>query len=180
MSYAIDRPSPVPSPIGFDVKNGWKSLSLISGPMPVPLSHTRTSTASPRSRVATPQCRLKVGPGAVAMPAGGRVEAAAEQIEKHPGHLLRRQLHTGEVTVELALKSDVEARILGAGVCLSPILSMFLTECPGNSRRAIAGQAAQLLPAGRATIMIPTGRSSESSRSEKWCRFHLGRCDSAS
>src|SRR6266851_9807351 len=28
MSYAIERPSPVPSPVGLVVTNGWNSLSL--------------------------------------------------------------------------------------------------------------------------------------------------------
>src|SRR5215472_5919364 len=51
MSQLIERPKPVPSPVGLVVKNGWKSLSRVSGGIPVPLSRTRTSTASPRSRV---------------------------------------------------------------------------------------------------------------------------------
>ncbi len=34
-------------------------------------------------------------------------------------------------------------------------------ECPGNPCHAIAGQSAQLMPAGRAAMMIPD-RSSES------------------
>src|SRR5215813_12775326 len=53
MSQAIDRPRPVPSPVGLVVKNGWKSLSRNSGGIPVPLSCTRTSTSLPRSRVVT-------------------------------------------------------------------------------------------------------------------------------
>jgi two-component system, NtrC family, sensor kinase len=34
----MDRPSPVPSPAGFVVKNGLNNFSLTSGGMPVPLS----------------------------------------------------------------------------------------------------------------------------------------------
>src|SRR6516225_5328523 len=49
----IDRPSPVPSPVGLVVKNGWNNLSRNSGGIPVPLSRTRISTASPRSFVVT-------------------------------------------------------------------------------------------------------------------------------
>jgi hypothetical protein len=37
--------SPVPSPVGLVVKNGWNSRSRCSGAMPVPLSRTRISTA---------------------------------------------------------------------------------------------------------------------------------------
>src|SRR5690348_9434470 len=40
MSQLIDRPSPVPLPVGLVVKNGWNNLSLTSGAMPVPLSRT--------------------------------------------------------------------------------------------------------------------------------------------
>src|SRR6516162_8924352 len=57
ISQLIDSPSPVPSPVGLVVKNGWNSLSRSSGAMPVPLSRIRISTASPRSRVHT----LRVG-----------------------------------------------------------------------------------------------------------------------
>src|SRR5262245_41882863 len=51
MSWLMDRPSPVPSPAGFVVKNGLNIFSFTSGGMPVPLSRTRISTRSPRPRV---------------------------------------------------------------------------------------------------------------------------------
>src|SRR5215471_20605899 len=51
MSWLIDRPSPVPSPAGFVVKNGLNIFSFTSGGMPEPLSRTRISTRSPRLRV---------------------------------------------------------------------------------------------------------------------------------
>jgi hypothetical protein len=54
-----------------------------------------------------------------------------------------------------------------------------LTECPGKSCHAFAGQTAPLLPAGRAAMMIP-GRLWGSSRSEELCQFHLEWCDTAS
>src|SRR5215831_10029710 len=53
MSWLIERPRPVPSPVGLVVKNGWNSLSRCSGAMPAPLSRTRISTALPRARVVT-------------------------------------------------------------------------------------------------------------------------------
>ena len=53
MSWLIDRPSPVPWPVGLVVKNGLKMRSRTSGGMPLPLSRIRTSTVSPRLRVVT-------------------------------------------------------------------------------------------------------------------------------
>src|SRR5450631_1828101 len=44
----MDRPSPVPSPTGFVVKNGLNIFSLTSSGMPVPLSRILISTLSPR------------------------------------------------------------------------------------------------------------------------------------
>jgi hypothetical protein len=61
ISQLIDKPSPVPSPVGLVVKNGWNSLSRNSGAIPMPLSRTRISTASPKSRVATFSFGLKLG-----------------------------------------------------------------------------------------------------------------------
>jgi hypothetical protein len=46
------EPSTFAGGLGRGTK-GWNNLSRISGAMPVPLSRTRTSTASPRSRAAT-------------------------------------------------------------------------------------------------------------------------------
>src|SRR5215469_3490268 len=39
------------------------------------------------------QRRPKVRSGAVALPFGSRIKAVTKQVQKHPGHLLRRQLH---------------------------------------------------------------------------------------
>src|SRR4029453_6251147 len=52
ISWLMERPSPVPSPAGFVVKNGLNILSFTSGGMPVPLSRMRISTRSPRFLVA--------------------------------------------------------------------------------------------------------------------------------
>src|SRR6202043_4075796 len=48
ISWLSERPSPVPSPAGFVVKNGLNICSLTSGGMPVPLSRIRISMPSPR------------------------------------------------------------------------------------------------------------------------------------
>ena len=42
--YTIARPSPVPLPAGFVVKNGWKICALVASSMPWPVSLT-TNTA---------------------------------------------------------------------------------------------------------------------------------------
>src|ERR1700722_2757644 len=72
MSWLIESPSPVPSPLGFVVKKGWNSLFLISSGMPLPLSRTRTSTASPISREVT----VKVGLNAPSFASRRRLFAA--------------------------------------------------------------------------------------------------------
>ena len=58
----------MPSPVGLVVKNGWNSLSLISAGMPMPLSRTRISTASPRVARGDLQRRLEPGVAAVSRP----------------------------------------------------------------------------------------------------------------
>ena len=40
----VERPSPVPLPISFVVKNGSKIFSMISGGMPSPVSSTSMRT----------------------------------------------------------------------------------------------------------------------------------------
>src|SRR5262245_44911171 len=48
MSWLMERPRPVPSPVGLVVKNGSNIFSFTSGMMPVPLSRILISTRSPR------------------------------------------------------------------------------------------------------------------------------------
>src|ERR1051325_3860137 len=50
----VAAPQPVPSAVGLVAKNGWNNLPRCSGEIPAPLSRTRISTASPRSRVGAP------------------------------------------------------------------------------------------------------------------------------
>src|SRR6516162_2190723 len=57
------------------------------------------------------QRRPKVRAGAVALPFGSRIKAVAKQVEKHPGHFLRRQLGRCETAVKVALQNDVAARL---------------------------------------------------------------------
>ncbi len=42
--YTIERPSPVPAPVGLVVKNGSKAREITSGAMPMPVSLTRSRT----------------------------------------------------------------------------------------------------------------------------------------
>jgi hypothetical protein len=46
--WLMERPRPVPSPVGLVVKNGLNIFSFTSGVMPVPLSRILISTRSPR------------------------------------------------------------------------------------------------------------------------------------
>jgi hypothetical protein len=48
MSWLMESPRPVPSPVGLVVKNGSNILSFTAGAMPVPLSRILISTRSPR------------------------------------------------------------------------------------------------------------------------------------
>ena len=48
MSWLMERPRPVPSPVGLVVKNGLNIFSFTSGGIPVPLSRILISTRSPR------------------------------------------------------------------------------------------------------------------------------------
>src|SRR5437868_12408368 len=66
MSWLIDRPSPVPSPVGLVVKNGLNILSLTFSGMPVPLSRIRISTLSPRFFVMIPESIRKIWEAAYA------------------------------------------------------------------------------------------------------------------
>lgn len=50
--WVIERPSPVPSPVGLVVKKGLNIFSRTSGGIPLPLSRIRISTVSPRFLVA--------------------------------------------------------------------------------------------------------------------------------
>ena len=47
----MDRPSPVPMPIGLVVKNGSNALAITSGVMPVPVSDTHMDTYCPGDRL---------------------------------------------------------------------------------------------------------------------------------
>ena len=55
------------------------------------------------------------GPAVAAGALGGGVEAVADQVQEHAGHLLRRQLDRCDGGVELALQGDVEALHPGRG-----------------------------------------------------------------
>jgi hypothetical protein len=49
----MSRPSPVPLPTGFVVKNGSKTRLFTSAGIPDPLSVTRTTTRDPSARAVT-------------------------------------------------------------------------------------------------------------------------------
>ena len=104
----------MPSPVGLVVKNGWNSLSLMSAGMPAPLSRTRISTCSPASRVVTLSVGSKSGIRAVTRPLRRRVEPVAEDVQQHPGHVLRVHLDRRDALAEIAFQRDVETLILRA------------------------------------------------------------------
>ena len=52
MPYTVAKPSPVPMPTGFVVKNGSNARSRTSGVIPVLVSRTVSTACSPSMRVA--------------------------------------------------------------------------------------------------------------------------------
>ena len=82
--------------------------------MPVPLSRTRISTASPTSRVVTFSVGLKPASAPLSRAFVGGVEAVAEQVQQHPRHVLRVDLDRRDAVAEVAFQRDVETLILGA------------------------------------------------------------------
>ena len=111
----------MPSPVGLVVKNGWNSLSLISGGMPVPLSRTLTSTASSASRVATARTGWNRAVAVRTCPLVGGVKAVAKEVEEDAGDVLRDQFDWLEARREVALQGDVEVLVLGAGTVIGEV-----------------------------------------------------------
>jgi hypothetical protein len=73
MSQLIDNPSPVPSPVGFVVKNGWNNLSRMSsdaGAVVADADFDRLAEVARRHL----QHWAKLWRGAVALALGGGVE----------------------------------------------------------------------------------------------------------
>ena len=83
---------------------------------------------------------LAVAAGAL----GGGVEAVAEQVEKHAGHFLRRQLDRCGGGIEIAFQRDVEARILGARTVISEV-ERLLNKGIEIDRAALARHPARVL-----------------------------------
>ena len=89
--------------------------------MPVPLSRTRISTASPRSRVATFSVGSKPAVGAVSRALVRGIEAVAEQVQQHPGDVLRVDLDRRDPVAEVAFQRDVETLILRARAVIGEV-----------------------------------------------------------
>ena len=111
----------MPSPVGLVVKNGWNSLSLMSAEMPMPLSRTRISTASPASRVVTFSVGSNPASAAVTRPPRGRVEAVAEEVQEDPRHVLRVDLDRRDAVAEIPFQRDIETLILCAGAVVGEV-----------------------------------------------------------
>jgi hypothetical protein len=74
--------------------------------MPVPLSRTRISTASPTAVTLAPR---------------GRVEGIAEQVQEHPRHVLRIDLDRRNAFAKIPLQRDIETLILCAGTVVGEV-----------------------------------------------------------
>src|SRR6516225_8446243 len=77
--------------------------------------------------------------GGLAIAAGalrGGVEAVADEVQEHAGHLLRRQLDRRGRGVEIAFQGDVEARILGAGAVIGEVGASSTRALRSTARRS--------------------------------------------
>src|SRR3954452_11634144 len=119
------------------------SLSLISGGMPVPLSRTVISIASPLARRHL-QGRLELRVVILALPLAGGIEAVAEQVEEDAGHLLRRDLDRREARLKTALQGDVEALFLRPGAVIGEVQS-FVYQSVEVDGATLARNAARVL-----------------------------------
>ena len=127
MSWLMDRPNPVPSPGGLVVKNGSKIFSFTSGAMPVPLSRISNFDAIGQTTGHRFEPRLKTVAcfgGAF----GGRIKAVRDHVEKDACDFLRKDFGHPGFGVELALKRDIEALLLGARSMVSEIKA-FVDDC---------------------------------------------------
>ena len=104
--------------------------------MPVPLSRTRISTASPRSRVVTFSTGRIAGPRLARLLVVGGIEAVAEQVEEDARHILRHQLDRRDRGVEIALQRDVEVLVLGAGAVIGEVERLLDQALRSTSRRS--------------------------------------------
>ncbi len=137
----MDRPSPVPSPAGLVVKNGLNSFSFTSGGMPVPLSRIVISTLSAEVPgrggkrgfvIAAIGCGFALGCG---------IEAVCDQVEQHPGDVLREQIGLAGGRVEGPLHGDVKTLLLGPCPVIGEIKAL-LDEGVDIHRPVLAGALA--------------------------------------
>src|SRR5437868_4177637 len=115
----MERPSPVPSPGGWVVKNGVKIFAFTSAGMPVPLSRMRISTLSLRLFVAADNAGSK--PLAASLP---RLLVALKpfaMILSRTRVILRVHIGRPRRRIKIALQSDVEAGLLRASAVIGEI-----------------------------------------------------------
>jgi hypothetical protein len=120
MSQLIDNSSPVPSPVGLVVKNGWNNLSRISGDPDAVVADADFDRPAEILRRRF-QGRLEPGVASLFLALGGGVEAAAEQIETDAGHVLRHQFDRSDGRAEIAFQRDVELLILRARTVIGEV-----------------------------------------------------------
>ena len=97
--YAVARPSPVPLPVSFVVKNGSKARVRVSSSMPVPVSVISTATKGPAS-----ESRSLVE---IVRHAAGRHRVAA--VDRHVEHDLRQLVGSVSTSGERRLRATSSA-----------------------------------------------------------------------
>ena len=88
----MDSPSPVPTPVGFVVKNGWKSLSLMScGNADAIVAHPHLDGLRRDRAWSLSRAGLNVPSFTDRWRSLRRVKSVAEQVEKHARDVLRHE-----------------------------------------------------------------------------------------
>ena len=120
MSWLIERPSPVPSPAGFVVKNGLNIFSFTSGGMPGPLSRFDLHP------IAEVYCRgrkrrLVIRVTGLAFAFCRRIKPIRNYVKKDPAYILREQVHFTCGRIERSRKRDFETLLFRPGTVIGEI-----------------------------------------------------------
>ena len=143
MSWLIDRPSPVPSPAGFVVKNGLNIFALTSSEdagavVPDPDLDRITEVAGRRG-----ERRRAAHLGARGLAPGRGVEAVRDEVQEHARDLLRVHLGLPGLRVEMLLERDVEAGFLGPSAVVGEVQAL-LDERVDAGKAPLAGALARV------------------------------------
>jgi hypothetical protein len=107
MSQLIERPNPVPSPVGLVVKNGWKqALARLGRDAGAVVAQPDLDLGTEVARghfEARLECRIARLIAALIR----SVKPVADQVQENAQHVLRHHLERRRLAVEIALQGDL-------------------------------------------------------------------------